>query len=179
MGSGITVVIPHLPTRAAMLQRALASIATQTLAPDQVIVETDDERSGIASVADTRNRALAKVTTPLVAFLDDDDELYPTHLDLLAKGLDASGAHLAHAGFDVVGAPDHRPSFIEVTHLSKVAAIRDVGGFPQPFSGTWPYRYEDWGMLAKMLLAGYVFHRVNAITWRKHIHSSNMVGAGF
>lgn len=162
-----------------MLRRALASVDAQTLTPDQVIVETDHEAAGIASAADTRNRALAKVTTPLVAFLDDDDELYPTHLDLLAKGLNASGADLAHADFDVVGAPDHRPSFIDVTHLSKVAAIRDVGGFPQPFSDTWPYKYEDWGMLAKMLLAGYVFHRVNATTWRRHIHSSNMVGTGF
>jgi glycosyltransferase involved in cell wall biosynthesis len=73
----ITVVIPSIPSRAKMLDRALASVKAQTLRPERVVVEFDDDRLGAAA---TRQRGLEKVTTPWVAFLDDDDEFLPGHL---------------------------------------------------------------------------------------------------
>jgi glycosyltransferase involved in cell wall biosynthesis len=76
----ITVCIPTIPPRAKMLARALESVAEQTLQPAAIIVEYDHEHTGAAA---TKNRALAKVTTPLVAFLDDDDHFLPHHLAVL------------------------------------------------------------------------------------------------
>jgi glycosyltransferase involved in cell wall biosynthesis len=169
----ITVCIPTLPDRIDMLERALRSVERQTLKPKEIIVEPDH-----GNVWDTRNDALDKVTTELVAWLDDDDTLYPWHLETLFECQQAYDADLVHADYDVVGVPSYRASFIEVTHLSKTELLRSVGGFPQPFSDTWPYKYEDWGMLAKLLNIGSQLRYVPKITWTKYIHGSNIVGTG-
>ncbi len=76
----VTVVIPTIPERSVFLRRALASVKSQTMQAEKVIVEVDAKYSGAAA---TRNRALKRVTTPWVAFLDDDDEFLPQHLDRL------------------------------------------------------------------------------------------------
>src|SRR4030095_15635988 len=86
---GVTVVIPHIPTRVAELQRALASVWAQTHQPDDVVIATDNVRAGSAT---TRNRALHHVATNWIAFLDDDDELLPNHLEVLLKTAVGSGA---------------------------------------------------------------------------------------
>lgn len=90
-GGDVTVVIPTLPERAEQLERALASVAAQTVKPGDVVVEVDHRRAG-AHVA--RNAALAKVTTSWVAFLDDDDLFHPDHLEVLIDGANTSGADL-------------------------------------------------------------------------------------
>jgi glycosyltransferase involved in cell wall biosynthesis len=172
----ITVLIPTLPERAHLLERALRSVDAQTLQPADVLVRVDRQREGIAA---TRNRLLKLVSTPLVAFLDDDDEMLPHHLELLAKEMDSSGADLVWPDMEVVGAPDHRPTWIQVTYLARTDLIRQVGGFPEPFSDEFPYRYEDWGLLARLTMAGARFHHVPQITWRYYIHDSNIVGTGF
>lgn len=169
----ITVVIPTLPERARLLERALASLRAQTLQPAAVLVEPDPERTGMAA---TRNRALRRVGTPLVAFLDDDDELYPEHLETLSSAL--KDADLVWSDCEVIGA-DHRPSWIGVAHLARTEAVRAVGGFPEPHSGVWPYMYEDWGLLALLIRNGAAFRKVNQVTWRYHIHPGNTVGTAF
>lgn len=78
---GITVCIPTIPPRAALLRRALDSVLAQTLPAAALSVAVDLNREGAAS---TRQRALDAVQTEWAAFLDDDDELLPSHLTELA-----------------------------------------------------------------------------------------------
>lgn len=93
---------PHL------IERALDSIARQTLPPREIVVVDDasgDETGAVVSawadrnaitvtfiaaatnggVAVARNLGMAAATSPLIAFLDSDDEYLPTALEQLAK----------------------------------------------------------------------------------------------
>jgi glycosyltransferase involved in cell wall biosynthesis len=107
----VTVVIPAYE-RAALLPRALASVAAQTRSPAEVIVVDDGSRDDSAAVAErlgarvirhernqgvsaARNTALEAATGEWVAFLDTDDEWLPNHLDRLWRRRDGHAA-VAH-----------------------------------------------------------------------------------
>lgn len=174
MASGITVVIPTIPTRAALLARAVASVEAQTLPPAVVIVEHDHDREGPAV---TRNRALERVQTSHVAFLDDDDILYPDHLRLLARFARLGQFDVAYPGYDCDDDPVNmfgipfsaaflrRRNFIPVTVLARTEKVREAGGFqPQPDENGDPC--EDWGLWLAMLRSGARFGHLPQKTWR-------------
>lgn len=118
--SGITVCIPSIPPRSPKLARCLTSITEQTLQPEAIIVEIDHEGDGAPT---TRNRALMKVTTEWVAFIDDDDWFKPEHLETLYKGA------LEHQA-------DYVYSYYEIfTHLGQYLADYDpvLGHFGKMF----------------------------------------------
>lgn len=86
MRPGITVVIPTIPPREALLRRAVDSVngaaarmaqAYGTMVPVELCVVVDGDRRGAAK---TRHRGLLEVETEWVAFLDDDDVMHPDHL---------------------------------------------------------------------------------------------------
>jgi hypothetical protein len=174
---GITVVVPTIPTRERQLTRAVSSVVAQLLQPTRVIVEIDWDGEGAAVV---RNRALAKVSTSLVAFLDDDDELYPNHLLALARLMRLSPADVAYPYFDCDGDDEirmfgvpfdplllRRANFIPVTVLASTEKIRSAGGFqPHPDENDDPC--EDWGLWLSMLDDGCRFAHLPARTWRWH-----------
>lgn len=110
--SDITVVIPTIPPRGQLLGRALASVTLQTLPPTAVSIAVDTKREGAPP---TRQRALDAVQTPWVAFLDDDDEFLPSHLQLLAEHAQDTGADFVYSWFHVVGGRDPFPE----THFSR------------------------------------------------------------
>jgi len=87
----VTVVIPSLPERSRQLARAVRSVERQSAPPAEVIVHVDRNRAGAGPA---RNAALAKVSTPWVAFLDDDDTFHSDHLQSLIDGANSSGADL-------------------------------------------------------------------------------------
>jgi hypothetical protein len=87
----VTVVIPSLPERTTWLERAVRSVNRQSAPPADISIHVDHDHAG-AYVA--RNAALAKVATPWVAFLDDDDTFHPNHLQVLIDGANRSGADL-------------------------------------------------------------------------------------
>jgi len=197
----VTVVVPTIPTRPRLLDRALTSVWAQERPPDAVIVEPDDDGTGAAA---TRNRALARVTTEWVAWLDDDDELRPRHLALLLGEAEVSGADLVYPWFDVVNGTDplavtvggvlrsplgvpflaeqaehlrHRGNFIPVTTLVRTETARAAGGFPTPGSEEWPHtECEDWGFLIRLLDAGARFSHLPERTWLWHHHAANTSG---
>jgi glycosyltransferase involved in cell wall biosynthesis len=170
----ITVVVPTIPPRAELLARALASVQAQTYPPAEIIVLHDLEREGAAA---TRNRALDLVATEYVAFLDDDDVLYPDHLRRLARLARLSGADVVYPYFDAdtdeintCGLPFdpvllRRANFIPVTVLARTAVLRAAGGF-QAHPDVNGDPCEDWGLWLALLDAGARFSHLPARTWR-------------
>lgn len=200
----VTVVIPTIYERRELLGRALDSVLNQTLAPTEIIIIDDHLREGAAT---TRNKALAQVKTRWVAWLDDDDELLPTHIQSLVKGIRRARAQLAYSYAQFVGGRDplatsvngHLVSpfgvpfgveqrrhlrelgnFIPVTWLGETELIRKVGGFPQPnsFPAVASGDCEDYGLLLRLLDAGAEFVHVPEVTWRYHFHGANLGGRG-
>lgn len=159
---GVTVVIPTIPPRRALLERALRSVLAQTLPAAAVSVAVDLNREGAAK---TRQRALDAVQTEWAAFLDDDDELLPNHLAVLVLAA-RSGPHVSYlwsrfrtaipnqdrhgrqdGGFrfrdgpDPLGAGtfeqwnDEQPAQTTITTMVRTELARDVGGFAPPGDG--------------------------------------------
>lgn len=151
----VAVVVPTIPGREKYLNRALESIKQQDWFPDQIVVEMDPERTGAWA---TRNRALERVTTDAVAWLDDDDWLKPEHLKVCMRELAGPmGYSLVYPRPIMVGGTDPtatthqgrfpvspwglrftaeseqhirtRGSFIPMTHVVMTEAVREVGGF--------------------------------------------------
>lgn len=178
--SAVTVVIPTLSHRNWHRARAMASVEAQTLRADCVIIQPDSTGAGAAV---TRNRALEQVTTPLVAFLDDDDELYPNHLERCVWYADARGADLVYPGYDVAGGEDEvrmfgvvfdarllaERNFIPVTVVARTEAVRAAGGF-QPHPDEFGNPCEDWGLWLAMAANGADIAHLAEKTWRWHRH---------
>jgi len=186
----ITVVIPSIPTRTHLLERALASVEAQTWQFQDVIVEFDYDRLGAAV---TRQRGLEKVETPWVAFLDDDDEFKPQHLEMLSVAARAADADFVYSWYDVVGGTDPRPEVFgkvwdpnhpvqtTITTLVRTDLARDVGGFVDEDDGNLlspdrHYAGEDWRFTKRVNDAGAKIHHLPQRTWRWHHHGHNTSG---
>lgn len=187
----ITVVITTIPSRKQLLERSFFSVCNQMLEPDNVIVTIDHEGKGAWH---NRNHGLFMVDTEWTAFLDDDDELYPSHLKILYDSSD--DADLIYPWFDGRHAsgtltmngrapegqlPDmkalDRGNWIPITYLVRTELAQSVGGFPELNSADWPHdNCEDWGFLLRMRDAGARFKHVNKRTWKWHIHNGNTSG---
>lgn len=205
-GSDVTVVIPTIPGREALLARALMTVKQQDVQPGAVHVQLDTAREGAAT---TRNKAIEQVTTSHIAWLDDDDELMHNHLKVLVRGANSSGADMVYSYARFVGGRDplacvHKGqlvaepidvpwdsearmsltrygNFIPVTYLVRTDLVRRVGGFPQPntFHATYSGDCEDYGLLLRLLDAGATFHHVTGVrTWRYFFHDKNTGGRG-
>lgn len=188
---GVTVIIPTIAPRADMLSRALRSVYAQTLTPPgTIIVANDHDHEGPAA---TRNRALAKVETEWVAFLDDDDEFLPRHLEALRACAVVTGADLVYPWFDVVSSrrtPGWDPlgrfglpfdpalldsaNYIPVTVLARTAVIVAAGGFVN--RGEDGATCEDWGCWLAMRDAGAKFVHLPERTWIWNWHDGNTSG---
>ena len=113
----ISVIIPTR-NRNALLQRAIASVKSQTVRDVDVWVVNDGglpptlcdsirlvpkTRGGPGSA---RNAGIAASDSLFIAYLDDDDEWRPNHLESMLSVLDDSGS-MAYAAADVVDAGRH------------------------------------------------------------------------
>lgn len=190
--ASVTVLIATIPGREGMLQNALDSVESQYRQPDAVHVEHDPLRTGAAR---TRNRGLRHVHTEYVAFLDDDDELLPHHIESLMRVAEETEADVVYPTPRFEG---HRPdsirvlhqgrwtppwglpftedlrqhlilrnNFIPVTAVVKTASLRRVGGFPEPGSSDYRLSHaEDWLMFRRLALKGFRFvHYDGPPTW--------------
>jgi len=126
------VVIPTR-NRRRELERAISSVRSQTFSDWELVVvddgSTDDTAAFLEGLDDdrirveplgehaersvARNRGLALVSSPLVLFLDDDDELAPCALEVLARALDQHAGACAAVGAVIHEADGfwRRPSF--------------------------------------------------------------------
>lgn len=94
----IAVVIPSIPPRRAQRDAVIRQVEAQTRQPDEMIVWIDEAGAGAAA---TRNIAMAQASSDLVAFFDDDDEMYPRHLELLESKLLRTNADLVYPWHDL------------------------------------------------------------------------------
>lgn len=191
---GITVVIPSIPPRAEQLQRAIGSVLAQSLPAQAIIVEFDHDKTGPAA---TRNRALAKVKTKYVAFLDDDDQLLPYHLEKLHQLAEAEQADLVYPWFHVIsyrktpgwdclgaeGLPFNAAelaerNFIPMTVLARTKTVRKAGGFTpvEDWQSSDGSTGEDWGCWMAMLKVGAKFVHLPQRTWLWNWHTRNTSG---
>lgn len=200
----VAVVVPTIPGREDMLQRALTSVHAQRRKPDQVVIERDSERTGAWA---TRNRALERVETDVIAWLDDDDTLKPNHLIANMRVMEQSpwrpdlvypipkmvgGADptaVTHQGRFPVSpwglrwTPEHAAhlrnvgSFIPMTHLVRTSYVREVGGFRPGYTvDGGRYRGEDEDYLIRILDAGAIFEHLPEPTWYWHVHNRHTAG---
>lgn len=194
----VGVCIPSIPPRTEMLKRAVTSVMNSTWPPNQISVVIDYENEGAAA---TRNRALAAIDTEWVAFLDDDDEFFPQHLercwtfvnyheaDLVYPwyvGINENAFHVPDEAGNLVdpfGIPWHEGmpryirqagNFIPVTVMVKTALIKSVGGFEA--SGTMGQQGEDYIAWLKLLDAGAKFVHLPERTWRWNGHPGHTSG---
>jgi glycosyltransferase involved in cell wall biosynthesis len=134
----VGVAIPSIPPRTEILARALDSVAAQTRPVDAVSVAIDHRAQGATA---TRNRAWRALETEWIAFLDDDDEMLPQHIEkLLACAIDEA-ADMVYPWFSCdVGDPfphhlglawePRRPRQTTITCLWRREALEAIGGFP-------------------------------------------------
>lgn len=184
---GVTVVIPTIPPRTRLLTRALASVTAQRVKFSDVAIAYDLTRGGAAA---TRSRGLDGVRTRWVAFLDDDDELYPQHLEVLIHAAIDNGADLVYPWFDVAGGSDpfpmHEgrafdpadPNVFPITVLARTELMHATGGFrrePSPVDPT-VLEGEDWVMWLNVIRLGGTILHVPARTWLWHHDSANTAG---
>lgn len=188
----VTVVTPHILTRRLELTRAIASVAAQTVHPDDIIISTDTTHSGSAA---TRNRALYAVNTFWTAFLDDDDEMLPNHLDVLLQNAWRSGASVVYSGCRVLDAQANviplreewgrfgqpfdaellqTKAYMPVTCLVQTTLAKQALFGPPAHEPT--SNYDDWGFYLRLVALGATFLHVPEITWVWHHHGQNTSG---
>lgn len=186
----VTVCIPTFPGREAMLHRAVRSVSAQTWSPRAIEIASDTEREGAAV---TRDRAWRAARTDWVAFLDDDDELLPRHLELLVACAKLTDADLVFPWFTVVGGADPFPQHFgmpwddavprqtTITFLIRREWLERVGGFddPDPTLDAAPdgnRAGEDYRLILRLVEQGAKIVHLPEKTWIWYHHNGNTSG---
>ena len=167
------------------MNRALPSVMAQTLAPEAIAVSIDHNKEG-AWV--NRNKTISMAATKWIAFLDDDDEFMPIHLEHLVGLATDTGADVAWGWFEVVNGtdpfPQHRGRYFDIAdpHIFPITAlvnrelVEDAKASFQPDHGTGNWGLQDFPFWKALWDAGGKFQPSEPITWRWHHHSSNTSG---
>lgn len=187
-GDTVTAVIPSLPSRSRLLTRAVASVAAQTHPVTALAVAVDTKGGGAWA---TRNRAVKMARdTEWVAFLDDDDEWLPHHIEHLLTVAADTAADVVWGWFDVVGGTDPFPHYrgrqydpadphiVPITYLVRSLllqhAVNIMGGFQPDSGGSWDV--QDRPLLDAFYALGATMHADPKSTWLWHHHTANTSG---
>lgn len=165
----VAVVTSAIPERLDLLAESLDSVAKQSRQPDEQLICIDYQHRGTAA---TLNRALRGVTSDFVAVLQDDDLLYPHHLETLLDNCE--GADVVYprcdADWPVVNVDaDFNPkllrfcNYIPATALIRTDTLRKVGGWPDD-------NWEDHELWKRLLDVDAVFRKVDVVTWHYRRH---------
>jgi glycosyltransferase involved in cell wall biosynthesis len=176
----ISVITPSLPTRADKLAECMDSVKAQTLPALEHLVAVDHDKRGPSAI---RNELLAQAKGTWIAVLDDDDLLYPNHLEVLstAKG-DVRYTHCDVGGKDWNPNRDfdadelRQRSYIPATCLIRTSLLRKIGGWRE--QSKCPSGFEDWDLYLRALDAGATFTCIPEVTWRYRFHGGNRTDRG-
>lgn len=190
LAPGVTVVTPTIPERRRYLDRAVRSVRGQSWSSRslyQIVVE-DDRRRGAAL---TRTLGAQQVNTEWTAFLDDDDQLMPNHIEALLTAADGHGADYVYADFIVPqNRAFHLPSYCygpwdpeqplqtTVTVLVKTELGRAAGWFLRPNEDELvgdDRAGEDYGFTLRCNAMGSIYH-LRQPTWLWNHHGANTSG---
>jgi glycosyltransferase involved in cell wall biosynthesis len=183
----VTVCIPTIPTRSQFLrERALPSVYGQTRPADAIAISSDLHKEGAWT---NRDRALKMAQTDWVAFLDDDDELLPHHLELLLATAEQHHADVVWGWFTVIGGsdpfPQHQgrqwdindPHIFPITALVRRELIVESGAHFHPDhdnGGNWGA--QDFPFWKAIHDVGGKFFGIPDVTWNWHHHGANTSG---
>ena len=174
----ISVITASLPTRSAMLAECVASVAAQTLSPWEHLIGVDHGRRGPSAI---RNELLETAQGVWIAIVDDDDVLFPNHLERL-RSVDAD---IVYSYCSVEGrawSPNREfdadalraGNYIPATVLIDASFLRRLGGWREDTV----YGWEDWDLYLRALDAGGTFACVPEVTWRYRFHGGNRTNRG-
>ena len=180
MSLSISVITPSLPTRSKMLGEACESVAVQTLQPAEHLIGVDYGRRGSAYM---RNHLVASSRHgDWIAFLDDDDILWPHHLARLAQEAEA-GADIVYSqseGYSVAKPFDAAAlrvgNFIPATVLMRCSLFRHLNGF-MPSTAV-EHGFEDWDLWKRALTARAKFAFIPEPTWLYRLHDGSKTFLG-
>ena len=190
--------------RSNRLKKCIESVLAQSFTDwEHIIIDdgsTDDTEAVVKSFIDKRiryfkraknfgtdtrpkNEGIKKSKADYIAFLDDDCEYRPDHLQVLWQNkedvdvvygdrwiIDESGRLESQIGFTMDYNPYYlmRRNFIDTSDvLVKRDAIYSVGGFDERYR-----KYIDWNLWVRMAKAGMSFKRVPLIITNYHLHKS-------
>jgi hypothetical protein len=172
MREGTTAVVPSIPPRRALLARAIMSISNQSHPVQAISVAIDNNHEGSGP---TRTRAMRAVQTEWTAFLDDDDQWLPFHLELLVRLQHETGADLVCPWFTVIGGgtdpfPMHRgrqwdpkdPHIFPVTVLVRTELVQQCEFPVHTVDG---YGGDDFAVWCQLSEMGAKFHHSPEQTW--------------
>lgn len=181
----VTVVIPSIPPRGHLLQRALKSVWNQTSPVDAIVVAYDNHKEG-AWV--NRWNGAQSVRTKWTAFLDDDDELMPNHIEHLMYCAQATDADMVWGWFEVAGGIDpwphyrgkqydpKQPHVVPITYMVKTELLLATPGFSADPLNTGAWDVQDQPVVDELFRNGAKLYADPATTWIWHHDSGNTSG---
>lgn len=178
IGPTVCVVIPSIPPRRhEFLPLALSSVFAQEYPIDQVSIAVDTHRQGAWA---TRQRALDAASTDYVAFLDDDDELYPQHVSHLMECMQQTESDYCFSYFDTTRTGDvlgtfgkpfnaNEPHSTTMCVLVRTKLAQQIGFREPPSDAT--VGNEDWLFTLGCINAGAKITHLAEQTWfwRHHV----------
>jgi glycosyltransferase involved in cell wall biosynthesis len=161
-----------MPKRGGMLREMLLSVDGQSLAPDRHLIDIS-----VGPVVPKLNGMLSLVDDGWVVQVDDDDLLYPNHVEVLAANLRAD---VVWTWCDVVGRDwspnaEYQPYVLQVHNYIpancaiRAEAIKALGGHRAVPLPDW----HDWDLLRRLERAGASFLCVPQVTWQYRFHGGN------
>lgn len=190
----VTVVIPTIQGRGHDLSRAIHSVQEQSVGFLNLDLHIISDVDGLGPAV-MRNVGVDHADTEWIAFLDDDDYLYPNHLEVLLRAAETTEADVLWPWFFVEGGtdpfpqyrgrqwdPDH-PHSIPITTLVRRSVFNSVGGFtpvseavPDPNDPDRTVSGEDFRLWCDLSAAGAKFFHVDEVTWVWRHHAKNTSG---
>lgn len=171
----ITIITTTLPERASMLEEMIKSHESQTMkAADHIIIT--DQGDGLVK---STNLAVEKVCTEYFCIVDDDDILYPNHIETLHNNLTADivwtwchvvGREISFSSPYTFGRLQTEP-YITNNHAMRTELFKSMGGWRNKDISEVPH--PDWDMQRRCERNGATFLNVPEITWEYRFHGSN------
>lgn len=166
----VAVLITSIPERAHLLKECMASVRSQTLPPDEVHVNVDDDHLGCAVSA---NKLVKLAKSEWIVPFADDDLLLPGCLETLMPVARRNPDAVVYAPPLVWGQPQEwftqAPPCIPSFCVMPRAMWWELGGYDEGCS-----REEDRKMWIRAMAAGVEFIRVDHTpTWVYRHHGGN------